>query len=29
VRGYPLTLRLQRQGLIHWKIVGVTLPLNP
>lgn len=29
LRGYPLTLRLQRQGLIHWKIVGVTLPLNP
>ena len=28
VRGYPLTLHLQRQGLIHWKIVGVTLPLN-
>ena len=28
LRGYPLTLRLQRQGLIHWKIVGVTLPLN-
>ena len=28
LHGYPLTLRLQRQGLIHWKIVGVTLPLN-
>lgn len=29
VRGYPLTLTMQHQGLIHWKIVDVKLPLNP
>ena len=26
VRGYPLTLTMQRQGLVNWKIVGVKLP---
>lgn len=27
VRGYPLTINLERQGLVNWKIVGVKLPL--
>lgn len=26
VRGYPLTLTMQRQGLVDWKIVAVKLP---
>lgn len=26
VKGYPLTLEMQRQGLIGWKIVDVVLP---
>lgn len=26
VRGYPLTLTMQRQGLVGWKIVAVKLP---
>lgn len=26
VKGYPLTVRMQRQGLIDWKIVDVVLP---
>lgn len=26
VKGYPLTIEMQRQGLINWKIVDVKLP---
>ena len=26
VKGYPLTIEMQRQGLIEWKIVNVVLP---
>ncbi|WP_296404453.1 DUF2939 domain-containing protein [Psychrobacter sp.] len=26
VKGYPLTLQMQREGLIDWKIVNVVLP---
>lgn len=26
VKGYPLTVHMQRQGMIDWKIVDVTLP---
>ena len=26
VKGYPLTITMQRQGLIDWKIVNVLLP---
>ena len=26
VKGYPLTIKMQRQGLIDWKIVDVVLP---
>ncbi len=26
VKGYPLTIEMQRQGFIHWKIVDVVLP---
>lgn len=26
IKGYPLTVRMQRQGLINWKIVDVVLP---
>lgn len=28
VRGYPLTVTLERQDLTNWQIVGFTLPLN-
>lgn len=27
VQGYPLTVQMQRQGLIDWKIVGIKLPI--
>lgn len=27
VKGYPLTVNMQRQGLVNWKIIGVKLPL--
>lgn len=27
VKGYPLTVSMERQGLINWKVVGVKLPL--
>ena len=26
VKGYPLTIEMQRQGLIGWKIIDVVLP---
>ncbi|MGM8937077.1 DUF2939 domain-containing protein [Psychrobacter glaciei] len=26
VKGYPLTIEMQRDGLIHWKIVDIVLP---
>ncbi|MFT5118960.1 MAG: hypothetical protein ACI9ST_000450 [Psychrobacter glaciei] len=26
VKGYPLTIAMQRDGLIHWKIVDILLP---
>lgn len=26
VKGYPLTLEMQRQGLVEWKIVDIVLP---
>ena len=26
VKGYPLTIEMQRQGLINWKIVDIVLP---
>ena len=26
VKGYPLTLQMQREGLIGWKIINVVLP---
>ena len=26
VKGYPLTVEMQREGLIHWKIVDIVLP---
>lgn len=26
VKGYPLTVEMQRQGLINWKVVNVVLP---
>ncbi|WP_352309785.1 DUF2939 domain-containing protein [Psychrobacter sp. W2-37-MNA-CIBAN-0211] len=26
VKGYPLTIEMQRDGLIHWKIVDILLP---
>ena len=26
VKGYPLTVEMQRDGLIHWKIVDIVLP---
>lgn len=26
VKGYPLTVEMQRNGLIHWKIVDIVLP---
>ena len=26
VKGYPLTIEMQRQGLIQWKVVNVVLP---
>ncbi|WP_131668641.1 DUF2939 domain-containing protein [Psychrobacter pygoscelis] len=26
IKGYPLTVEMQRQGLINWKIVNVVLP---
>ena len=26
VKGYPLTIEMQREGLIGWKIVDVVLP---
>ena len=26
VKGYPLTIEMQRQGLIQWKIINVVLP---
>ncbi len=26
VKGYPITVTMQRQGLINWKIVGIKLP---
>lgn len=28
VRGYPLRMMLARQGLVHWQIVGLKLPLD-
>lgn len=27
VHGYPITVHMQRQGLIDWKIVGIKLPI--
>lgn len=27
VQGYPITVQMQRQGLIDWKIVGIKLPI--
>ncbi|WP_201512815.1 DUF2939 domain-containing protein [Psychrobacter alimentarius] len=26
VKGYPLTIKMQRQGLVEWKIVDIVLP---
>ena len=26
IKGYPLTIEMQRQGLIEWKIVDIVLP---
>ncbi|OXL15344.1 hypothetical protein CAN34_13795, partial [Psychrobacter sp. DAB_AL32B] len=26
VKGYPLTIEMQREGLIDWKIVDIVLP---
>lgn len=27
VHGYPITVEMQRQGLINWQLTGIKLPL--